>query len=184
MRSRCSSRTWDILLLCLVLLASKQKFPGAFHVCIRSNSEVWVFRLILFPMCLVWPIICSDHSQLIKGHLLSLLRRRLLLCTSPPLPPTSSFLPPLSPETLLRLPLFTRIAVCRSPRSSYLPQWIYYLTWLKPVASHPTHPYFTFGSCADCHNRKAESPRPSQWQQQVRKWPLLLKWVCCTSCAG
>ena len=156
MRSKCSSRTWGRLLLGLVLLVSKQKFSGAPHVCIRSNSEVWVSRLILFPMCLVWPIICADHSQLIKGHLLSLLRRRLLLCTSPPLPPTSSFFLSLSPETLLRHPLFTRIAVCRSPRSSYLPQWIYYPTWLKPlVAFHPTHLNLTRGSCADRSVQKA-----------------------------
>ena len=32
-------------------------------------------------MCLVWPIICADHSPLIKGHRLSVLLCRLLLCT-------------------------------------------------------------------------------------------------------
>ena len=100
-------------------------------------------------MCLAWPIICADHSPLIKCH-----RRLLLLCRLPLCTLTSAsfyFLPPplaLSVPicyccslVLLRHPLFTCLFFCRSPRSSYLPHWIFYLIWLKPLlAIHPTHP--------------------------------------------
>ena len=139
-------------------------------------------------MCLVLSISRVEPPQLM---------RLVLLSTSVPssvftFSLSSVFLPPTRLSCVHRVLFHLRI-----PFISQL----HHRIWLKSVVLHPSHLPLPLeheriatnkGSTPTKLNAISSGfapslitdiePSPSQWQQQVLKRPLLLKWVCRTSC--
>ena len=147
-------------------------------------------RLVLVLMSLVLSISRVEPLQLMRLELLSTSVPSSVFTFSL----SSLFLPPTSLSSVHRL-LF-------HPRSPVISQ-LHHRVWLKSVVLHPSHLPLPSehgriatkkGSTPTKLNAISSGfapslitdiePSPSQWQQQVLKRPLLLKWVCRTSCVN